>query len=242
MRAWRVSNPDPRLRRPLLYPTELQAQSRKIRSLILSFQTASEGKHPRDRYKLYHQQGRLSSTFLRLTEIFAVFGRKLREACCTGGFSALSIEWILSVALSARLTGQYLPADSPLARALPPETGNLNPPVSAKKPRMESGQARCGSCLRRTSRLPSPAGSNHARIWCGSSSHARQSPMFHGALAHQPERYLPAPNRRYIAAARHVHGRADVVRQIVGFRCSSAQLIKSRPVARIASFFCWKCW
>ena len=41
-------------------------------------------------------------------------------------------------------------------------------------------------------------------------------PMFHGALAHQPERYLPAPNRRYIAAARHVHGRADVVRQIVG--------------------------
>lgn len=41
-------------------------------------------------------------------------------------------------------------------------------------------------------------------------------PVFHGALAHQPERYLPAPNRRYIAAARHVHGRADVVRQIVG--------------------------
>ena len=68
-----IRTPDPRLRRPLLYPTELQAQSRKIRSLILSFQTASEGNTLADRYKLYHQQGRLSSTFLRLTEIFRCF-------------------------------------------------------------------------------------------------------------------------------------------------------------------------
>jgi hypothetical protein len=60
----------------LLYPTELQAQSRKIRSLILSFQTASEGNTLADRYKLYHQQGRLSSTFLRLTEIFRCFRQK----------------------------------------------------------------------------------------------------------------------------------------------------------------------
>jgi hypothetical protein len=57
----------------LLYPTELQAQSRKIRSRILSFQTASEGNTLADRYKLYHQQGRLSSTFFAFDGNFSLF-------------------------------------------------------------------------------------------------------------------------------------------------------------------------
>ena len=53
-----IRTPDPRLRRPLLYPAELQAHSPRS-----SVEVGSRRTIPADRHKFYHELGPLSTLF-----------------------------------------------------------------------------------------------------------------------------------------------------------------------------------